>query len=73
MNESVYNGVKVVIPEAIVLCSSLASTWWKKELDGLFGKTKYSVSERNCTNNNILKDIYGDQAGSLLIRQKVVA
>ena len=73
MNESVYSGVKVVIPEAIVLCSSLASTWWKKELDGLFGKTKYSVSERNCTNNNILKGIYGDQAGSLLIKQKVVA
>ena len=73
MNESVYNGVKVVIPEAIVLCSSLASTWWKKELDGLFGKTKYSVSERNCTNNNILKGTYGDQAGSLLIKQKVVA
>ena len=43
MNESVYHGVKVVIPEAIVLCLSLASTWWKKKLDGLFGKTKHSV------------------------------
>ena len=36
----------------------------KKKLDGLFGKTKCSVSERNCTKNEILKDIYDDQKGS---------
>ena len=36
----------------------------EKKLDGLLGKTKYSVSERNRTMNEILKDIYGDKKDS---------
>ena len=36
----------------------------EKKIDGLSGKAKCSVSERNRAKNEIFKDIYGDRKGS---------
>ena len=65
MDESIYNSVKAVIPEVKQLyCVRQLRKRDEKKLDWLFGKTKCSVSKRNRTKNEILKDIYGDQKGS---------
>ena len=65
MDESIYNGAVAVIPEVKQLyCVRHLGQHDEKTLDGLFGKTKCSVSERNHAQNEILKDTYGDQEGS---------
>ena len=64
MDESIYNGAVAVIPEVKQLyCVRHLGQHDEKTLDGLFGKTKCSVSERNHAQNEILKDTYGDQEG----------
>ena len=65
MDQPIYNGIKAVIPEVKQLyCVRHLRQRDEKKLDGLFGRTKCSVSERNHANNEILKDIYSDHKGS---------
>ena len=65
MDEPIYNGIKFVIPEVKPLyCVRHLRQRDEKKLDGLFGRTKCCVSERNHANNEILKDICSDHKGS---------